>query len=167
MATIELGEISGRRPEDSRPLGRDRRLAAAAVVVLCSLTVAGSAVPAPRGVRPLWSVSGMGSPSSALTADSAYVYRSDANSTRVSAYDLASGRLRWQRSFPGAAGYVQVAERAGLLLIPAEVSRTARPGYETVALSAATGAEAWRAPGEPYTVGGDTALMTADRKSVV
>ncbi|XVV11741.1 PQQ-binding-like beta-propeller repeat protein [Actinoplanes sp. CA-131856] len=152
MATIELGEISGGRPEDRRPLGRDRRVAGAAVAVLGLLVLAGSAVPGPRGVRPLWSVSAAGSQGMALTPQTVFLHRASS----ISAYDLATGHLRWQRPLPGPVGYVQAAQGAGLLLAPAEAGRA---GYRTIALSAATGDEVWRADGEPHTIGDDTALM--------
>ena len=42
------------------------------------------------------------------------------------------------------------------MLVPAEAGPA---GYRTVALSAATGDEAWRTNGEPHTVSGDAALM--------
>ncbi|XVU24503.1 PQQ-binding-like beta-propeller repeat protein [Actinoplanes sp. CA-054009] len=157
MATIELGEISGRRPEDRRPLGRDRRIAGAAVTVLGLLLLAGSAVPGPRGVRPLWSVPAAGSQGMTLTARTVYLHRADGGGSSISAYDLATGRLRWQRPMPGSVGYVQTAPGAGLLLAPAESGRS---GYRTIALAAATGDELWRADGEPHTVDGGTALMT-------
>ncbi|MEU8814289.1 PQQ-binding-like beta-propeller repeat protein [Actinoplanes sp. NPDC048796] len=161
MATIELGEISGRRPEDRRrPLGRDRRIAGAAIAILGLGLVAGSAVPEPRGVRPLWSAAAAGM---ALTAEAVYLHRTDGRGgSLISAYDLDTGRLRWQRPLPGPVGYVQATEEAGLLLVPAEAGRS---GYRTTALSAATGEEVWRADGEPRTVDGGTALMagyTAD-----
>ncbi|MFF5080048.1 PQQ-binding-like beta-propeller repeat protein [Actinoplanes sp. NPDC000266] len=152
MATIELGEISGGRPEDRRPLGRDRRIAGAAVAVLGLFVLAGSAVPSPRGVRPLWSVPAAGSQGMALTTETVYLHRASS----ISAYDLATGHLRWQRPLPGSVGYVQSAEEAGLLLVPAEISSA---GYRTIALSTATGDEVWQADGEPHTIGGDTALM--------
>ncbi|SNY10341.1 outer membrane protein assembly factor BamB family protein [Paractinoplanes atraurantiacus] len=162
MATIELGEISGRRPEQRRPLGRDRRIAGAAVALLGLFVVAGSAVPGPHGVRPLWSVPAAGSQGMALTAETVYLHRADGLGSLISAYDLATGHIRWQRPLSGSVGYVQAAEEAGLLLIPAEAGRG---GYRTIALSTATGDEVWRASGEPRTIGGDTALMadyTAD-----
>ncbi|MEV4343440.1 PQQ-binding-like beta-propeller repeat protein [Actinoplanes sp. NPDC049596] len=163
MATIELGEISGKRPEHARPLGRDRRLAAAAITILVVGVVAGSAVPQPRGVRPLWSASAVGSQGLALTSERVYVHRTDGQDSLITAYDLGTGRQRWQRPLPGSVGYLQAAEEAGLLLIPAEIRREERPGYQTIALSMATGAELWRAPGEPHTIGAGTALMAEYR----
>src|SRR4051812_34587851 len=119
MTTIELGEISGtsgHRPETSRRLGLDRRLIVTTDAVLSLVVVAGSAVPHGRGIRPLWSAPAASTQGTALTADTVYVY----GASVVIAYDLGSGTIRWQRPLADPVGYLQVAEPAGLLLIPAD-----------------------------------------------
>ena len=177
MSTIELGEISPAAddggPDQPGRRGFDRRLmrqvGLGAVAVLCA-GLTGSAVPGTRGVRPLWSMSVARSQSLALTGDSVFVQRTTGDRSSVTAYTLATGAVRWQRSFAGTIGYLQAVDQAGMLLVPADGRAVPlEPGdpdvgpdfhRQTVAVSTATGAELWRTAGEPAVVTADTALMT-------
>jgi hypothetical protein len=178
MTVIELGEVTS-APDDDNPgvareLGLDRRLirrlAPAAVAILCALTVTGSGQPAPPPVRILWRVPFSDVDAKTVTEDSAYVYRSLDGAGVLTAYDLATGRARWTRGNPDTEGWLQPAPEAGLLLMAGDRqtvdlelgSGTVHAGEfvrETVALNAATGAEVWRAPGEAESLYRDTALM--------
>ncbi|MCY1140506.1 PQQ-binding-like beta-propeller repeat protein [Actinoplanes sp. Pm04-4] len=179
MSTIELGEMptaDGDRPEPAGSPGLDRRLvrqvALALAVVLCAVVLAGSEVPRAEGLRPLWSVSTAEAQGTALGADALFVYRTADAVTTITAHDLATGAVRWQRRVNGAIGYIQPADAAGVLLIPTESQVLKLPSagdgttFEaevhgaTIAVSSRTGEELWRTGGEPYTVNGDTALMT-------
>ncbi|WP_250001923.1 PQQ-binding-like beta-propeller repeat protein [Actinoplanes sp. M2I2] len=179
MSTIELGEIptaDGDPPAPTGPVRLDRRLVRQVAVVLaailCAVALTGSEVPRDRGVHPLWSVRIADAQGTALTGDAVFVYRIADGSTSFTAHDLATGAVRWRHTIDGAIGYVQPAETAGMLLIPTQARLVKLPSPndgsayqaeihgETVALSAATGAELWRTTGEPYLVSGDTALLT-------
>ena len=179
MSTIELGELS---PADDEPehvsvfrwrRRHVRQAGAVLATVLCAATLAGSAVaPEPHGVRPLWSVQLDEAQSTTLARDRLFVHRSLDGRAAVIAYDLATGVVRWQHDFDGTIGYLQAVEPAGVLLVPSEGHVVEMPSVndgtafhaefhrQTIAISMATGAEVWRTTGEPYTVDGDTALLT-------
>lgn len=147
MNTIELGEISS-TPEAEPDLLSWRRLALAASVLLCLLCAA-SMRPGSNVVRPLWSVPTTDNDSTTLGSDTLYLHRG----TELTAYDLATGAIRWRTAADDTLGYAQLA--GDLLLLPTE----AQPGRSTVAIAAATGERLWTAPGEPMTVAGGTVLM--------
>lgn len=177
MSTIELGEISSvpEGPEPARsPVNRRliRQLGLGLVAALCLTGLSASQVPEPRGIRPLWSVSIEEAQGTTLTRNSVFVHRSANGLSFVIAYELSTGKIRWQRAFDSTIGYLQAAEPAGLLLVPTEGHVVELPSVndgsafhaefhrQTIAISMATGAELWRTLGEPYTVSGDTALLT-------
>jgi hypothetical protein len=162
MSTIELGEISS-APDAEPPAEFDlrliRELALAFSLLFCLIGAAGSARPAPPGVRPLWSVPISDADGTTLGPDTLYLHRG----TSLTAYDLATGAVRWQTRIEETLGYAQLA--GGLLLLPADPQTGHRGNVftefsrTTVALAADTGARLWRAPGEPMIVDGGTALM--------
>ncbi|MGK5678954.1 outer membrane protein assembly factor BamB family protein [Actinoplanes sp. URMC 104] len=179
MGTIELGEIPAAADGRAEPTGSPRldprfvrRAAIGVLAGLCAVTLAGSAVPRTHGVRPVWSMSVAQAQSTTLSSDSVFVHRLANGSASVTAYDLATGAVRWQRGFDSTIGYLQAAEAAGLLLIPSEGQVVSVPSADdgtafhaefhrqTIAVSMATGAEVWRTAGEPYVVDGGTALFT-------
>lgn len=177
MSTIELGEISS-ASEGPEPAGSllnrrlTRQLSLGLVGAVCLAVLAGSQVPEPRGVRPVWSVSIAQAQGTTLTRDGVFVHRSANGLASVTAYELSTGTIRWQRAFDSTIGYLQAAEPAGLLLVPTEGRVVELPSAndgsafhaefhrQTIAISMATGAELWRTAGEPYTVSGGTALLT-------
>ncbi|MBL7255135.1 outer membrane protein assembly factor BamB family protein [Paractinoplanes lichenicola] len=178
MSTIELGEISPAH-DGPDPVGSprfDRRLVRQTglglIAALCLAGLAGSHVPEPLGVRPVWSISIAQAQGTTLTSDGVFVHRSVNGLAAVTAYDLPTGAVRWQRPFDTTIGYLQAAESAGMLLVPTEGHVVELPAVneqsafhaefhrQTIAISTATGAELWRTAGEPYTVSGETALLT-------
>lgn len=179
MSTIELGEMPSSHDDRPRPAGStgvDRRLVRqvtlSLIAVLCVVGLTGSEVPRARGVRPLWSMPIEQAQGTALSRDGVFVSRTADGSTTITAHDLRTGATRWQRDFDGTIGYLQPAEDAGLLLVPYQGHLVKLPSAndgsafhaefhsQTLAVSAATGAELWRTAGEPQTVYGDTALLT-------
>ena len=162
MSTIELGQISSApdaEPSAEFDLRLLRQLALAFSLLLCLIGAAGSARPAPPGVRPLWSVPISDADGTTLGPDTLYLHRG----ASLTAYDLATGAVRWQTTIANTLGYAQLAN--GLLLLPSD-PQTGHQGNvytqfsrTTVALAAATGARLWSAPGEPMIVSGGTVLM--------
>ncbi|WP_127497619.1 PQQ-binding-like beta-propeller repeat protein [Actinoplanes solisilvae] len=175
MSTIELGEMQQGQDSLSQP-GFDRRLARrialVLVVALCLAGLAASAVPRQRAVQSLWTMSIETAQGTTLSRDGVFVHRTADGLTTVTAHELATGAVRWQRRFGGTVGYLQAAESSGLLLVPAQGHLVKLPSandgsafhaefhQQTIAISAATGAEVWRTAGEPHSVDGGTALLT-------
>jgi outer membrane protein assembly factor BamB len=152
MTLIELGEISSGSPEPrpAPPRRADvRRVAAAAVTVLCLLTVTGSARPDPRGLPTLWTMPDAGARIT-LTEDAVYLLDERGGAT-VRAYAAADGTPLWSRALERQAGWVS-GEVPGTLLVPTSsgvLGDGSSPVVtETVALDAATGAVRWRRPGD-------------------
>ncbi|MBU2661953.1 PQQ-binding-like beta-propeller repeat protein [Actinoplanes bogorensis] len=179
MSTIELGELppADEEPEHTGsfrwPRRHIRQAGAVLATVLCAATLAGSAVaPEPHGVRPLWSIELDDAQSTTLSRDRLFVHRSLNGRATVTAYDLATGTVIWQHAFDGTIGYLQAVDPAGVILVPSEAhvvtmstsddgsSYSTEFHRRTVAISMATGAELWRATGEPYSIGDDTVLLT-------
>jgi outer membrane protein assembly factor BamB len=166
MSTIELGEITSEPHSEAvhEFHGRlPRRLALGAALLLCLFGVTRSALPAPPGVRPLWSVPITGEGNNTLGSDAAYVQGSVDGRTRLTAYDLATGTVRWATAGGySLLGYAQLAESAGLLLLPADpvVSQQGVQFHRTtIALDARNGHTLWSAPGEAMVVSGGDVLM--------
>jgi hypothetical protein len=162
MSTIELGEISSApdaEPSSEFDVRLLRQFALAFALLLCLIGAAGSARPAPPGVRPLWGVPISQADGTTLGPETLYLHRG----TALVAYDLATGAVRWQTTIADAFGYAQLAD--ALLLLPSD-PQTGHHGdvftqfnRSTVALAADTGARLWSAPGEPMVVAGGTVLM--------
>ncbi|WP_433297366.1 PQQ-binding-like beta-propeller repeat protein [Actinoplanes sp. CA-030573] len=169
MSTIELGEISsapGEEPVREFDLRTLRRLTIAVVGLLCLLGVTASARPEPPGgVRRLWSVPFADQDNATLGADSVYLSRSAGGRTRLTAYELASGKVRWETTLDGVLGYPQPAEPDGLLLLPADTEVAthgefyAQYAQQTVALDTRTGRALWTEPGDSLLVARGAVLM--------
>ena len=174
MTTIDLGDISSPDGEaPSHPLDRRliRRVALFGTALLCLFMITASARPAaPHGLRPLWGVALANTDSALLGADAVYTYRSTGGTTRLTAYDLVTGAVRWERTFSVPVAFPQLAERAGLVLLAADPQTASRPpgGPEapfpefnraTIALDARTGEQRWTAPGAAAIVAADTVLL--------
>ncbi|MGX6605712.1 hypothetical protein ACWKSP_26800 [Micromonosporaceae bacterium Da 78-11] len=160
MTMIELGDVTA-APDQAEPTtGRGarprptRRTVLAVLAALCLLTVTGSARPAAPQVRLLWQAPGSVNDASMLTEDTAYLHQATGTGARLTAFDLATGAVRWSRLTGDVVGRMQPAPAAGMLLIPDDPSRS------TTALDPATGAELWTTPGELLSVDGGTALLT-------
>ncbi|MEU4241934.1 PQQ-binding-like beta-propeller repeat protein [Actinoplanes sp. NPDC026619] len=170
MTTIELGEIDsapdpGPATEFSRRLGRRGTIAATALACLVGITGSAHGSGAPD-IRPLWSVPIADSDGTTLSADTAYLQRTTAGRSHLSAYDLRTGKMRWETTMDGTLGYTQLADAAGLLLLPIDPTATptddiryAQFSKATTALDARTGVARWTAAGEPMLVSDRTALM--------
>ncbi|HEU4346196.1 MAG TPA: PQQ-binding-like beta-propeller repeat protein [Actinoplanes sp.] len=162
MTMIELGEISpGSEPEPlDRPIRRRdvRRIGVAVAVLLCLLTVTGSARPEPRSLPTLWSVP-FGGDQFTLTADAVFLLEPRAGHS-LSRYDAATGKLRWSTRLDQFAGWLTT-ETRGLVLLPGVRSYVDQiiPMTDTLAIDAATGAERWRQPGDVMLPGNDTVLL--------
>ncbi len=168
---IELGDVSVAPPEPPAA-GRPpiRRIALGVITALCLLLVTGSARPAGPLVHLLWHVPIAVNDATTLTDDTMYLHHATTAGARLTAFDLATGAVRWSRITGQVVGYVEAAPQAGILLaaadrqsVPLPIGDTAdlatRFTRATVALDAATGAELWTAPGEVQSVEGDSALM--------
>ncbi|MEV6492539.1 PQQ-binding-like beta-propeller repeat protein [Actinoplanes sp. NPDC051633] len=165
MTVIELGEVSSGNPQPpaaERPwrLGHLRWVAMAAVLVVCALTVTGSAVPAePRGLRTLWSVPSASQPFQ-LQGDALYLFRAG-ESPAVERYDAATGRLRWthQTERPIDWAYTWV---PGLVIVPVPVEQPdgTSVSQDFVALDAETGRTLWQRRGDPNFGDRSTLLLT-------
>jgi outer membrane protein assembly factor BamB len=177
MTVIELGLVTdgGDQPPADltrRPLRRAelRRVLVAVVAVVCALTVTGSARPDPHGPARLWSTSfNQGADTFMLSGDAAYVLAPGRN-TRLTAYDLRTGAMRWSNSNIASPNWIgQI--HAGALLLPADYT-TARftdsDGTEisrefsrdTIAIDAGTGRQLWRRPGEMSAATDGRVLLT-------
>ena len=175
MTVIELGDVTlGSRPPGAAEPPEDdrravRRFALAAVAVLCLGTVTGSVRPEPALLRTLWSIPFGLADRYAMTSDALYAATS-ASRSRLTAYDLRTGAVRWSAAMPEPNGWPLTAEAAGVLLLPADrtTKQVASPtsgSYlaefyrQTVAVDAHTGAELWRVPGDAFAVSGRSVLL--------
>ncbi|GIF18779.1 outer membrane protein assembly factor BamB [Actinoplanes tereljensis] len=177
MTTIELGEIdSAPEAEPGTEFSHHllRRAGVALALLLCLFGAAGSTRGSPPAVRPLWTVPTAEGDGTTFGTDAVYLQRVTAGEARISAYDLATGAVRWETKLDGTLGYTQLAEQAGLLLMSVDPTMSdgsdgGRPGVvsqATTALDTRTGEVRWTAPGEPTMIDGRTALMieyTTDR----
>jgi outer membrane protein assembly factor BamB len=163
MTLIDLGEAGAAVEPAAAPvnLPRLRRLALAVLTVAGLLALAAAAPPAPSRVRPLWATALRPSDTVAVSGRTVYV---TGNNPAVTAYDLATGRVRW-RTLTGAAYGLQP---AGEVLLVAVDGSTSQPGQGTVALDAATGRKLWQADGDASlpVAGGDALLAETDQFGV-
>ncbi|MET8152967.1 PQQ-binding-like beta-propeller repeat protein [Actinoplanes sp. NPDC049668] len=177
MTVIELGLVTdgGDQPPVDRPRRRLRRselrrALVAAVAVLCAVTVTGSARPVSHSPVRLWSTPYRDGAETFTVAGGAVYVLSQSGATRLTAYDLSTGAVRWSNSSLGDAKWLGPVQ-AGVLLLPAaystallddpdgtEVSREF--SRETVAVDTATGRQLWRGTGELAVAAGGRALLT-------
>lgn len=168
MTVIELGEMSRGREvlPPAPPVRLDLRFARkAAVVVIAVLTVLGvtGSTPSVRHtVRPLWST-GFGEGDS-MTVDAGTLYAGQQRDGRVTltAYDLATGRVRW--AVPTGDSTVSLRPVvAGVLVTPDTVSDARIPQdngtfmvqtytSSTIARDSATGRALWTLPGDALAI---------------
>ncbi len=161
MALIDLGEASHDAPEHVVPVNvpRVRRLALAVVAIAGMLTLSGAVAPGPAAVRPLWTAPLRDEESVTLTDDTAYLDTyAAAGEARLTAYDLATGAVRWTVPAGTGVSWNGPAPAGDVLLVPTDhamVSEKVADGTysiafnrTTIALDARTGAERWRTAGE-------------------
>jgi outer membrane protein assembly factor BamB len=172
MTVIELGDVSSSsRPRpapefDARAL---RWVIAVAVAAVSALTLSGSARPEPRMIRTLWSIPFPPESRYSVSTDSVFS-ATPATQGRLTAYDITTGRVRWSQRMPEPDAWPDVAEAAGLVLLPGDrvadqftdpdgTSYLGEYYRETVAIDARTGAPRWRGQGDLYARTDDTALL--------
>ncbi|WP_045742406.1 PQQ-binding-like beta-propeller repeat protein [Actinoplanes rectilineatus] len=174
MTVIELGEIgeAGERRSGSGPRA-SRRLLTAGVVLLCALGLGASAGSAePATVREVWSAPMQPDDWVVARDDGLFAYTTVDGRARLTAYETATGTVRWARDYPEPLTWLS-GERSGLLLAPEdEQVHTVRYDDGSVgslmfaaatrALDPRTGADLWRQKGDvqPSGTGG---LLLADR----
>ncbi len=169
MSVIELGDLSSplADPPPARPPARFRRWPLI-VALLGALGLGGAGGPPVPLVRQVWTTGLTDQDGFAVTADAVYVVRESG----MTAYDLATGAVRWRRESPlryGDVTSVQVAD--GMVMLGGPPEFVTAPGYpsaamafptELIVLDAATGADRWRSPGEVFRSTSDSVLL-ADR----
>ncbi|XVU28198.1 PQQ-binding-like beta-propeller repeat protein [Actinoplanes sp. CA-054009] len=174
MTLIDLGDATGAAPPAAAPVDLPRlgRLALAALSVAGLLAVTASAPPGPSPVRTLWTTAFQPSDTLAPDGRTVYVHRDNATrTTMVTAYDLATGRLRW--SAPAGAGPADrgVIPAGDVLLVPTVMfppGTTLSPGPGAIVLDAATGQELWRSYGDavPSAATGDVLLAETGQDGI-
>ena len=174
MTVIELGEVS---PGSEEPHPRPefgpravRRLVVAGVVLLCALTLGASARPGTPFVHEIWSIPATGGDQMTLRDDGMFLHRNEDGRARITAYETATGTVRWTRQSEGDVAWMYQGEAAGLLLFSggekfADITfddggqGQIAYGGTTTALEAATGRWRWRVPGEVQFVTAGAVLL--------
>ncbi len=162
MTIIDLGDpgsaatapAPARRRPDHRAV---MRWAAAAVAVLCAVTLTRSTVSGSTEIRPGWSVAFSATSLVDAAGDTVFVQSVNAGS-QVTAYELRSGAVRWSKGLPMPRGRM-TARVPGAVLAPILLQGT-------VALDPRTGAEMWRLPGDVVHATPGTALLTHPDRTV-
>jgi putative pyrroloquinoline-quinone binding quinoprotein len=164
MTVIELGELTrddDREPPAS-PARLDRRLirrvTVLVIAVLTVLGVTGSTPSVRHTVRPLWSTSFAENDSMTIDGDTLYAGQQRNGQVTLTAYDLATGRVRW--AVPAGDATVSLPPvTAGVLVAPGtfDDARIAQNDgsfmvqtypSSTIARDAATGHTLWQMPGD-------------------
>jgi hypothetical protein len=171
---IELGELTP-DPLPPAPMRVTRRLVRqvglSVIAVLTLFTVTGSVTPVRHQVRLLWSTPFSQGDSEMIDDDLLFVDRASAGTPSLSAYDLATGRMRWRSTTDTAVnGLTPVV--GGVLLTPQNGDAFAIRGPDdgsfryatqvvaTVARNAASGRVLWRQAGDERAAFGDSALLS-------
>jgi hypothetical protein len=174
MTVIDLGDVASETHQPQTPLDH-RRLLRIVLAVLATaglLALAGSARPETHGIRPLWTVPLADGDDFKLDGRTAYVNRMAGGRAQLTAYDLATGKVRWTADTGTAVSILGSDPTGGVVLVPVDPARITRSdpngaylfitefSRATVALDPATGRQLWRTPGQisPDNVVGDTAL---------
>ncbi|MFI5931514.1 hypothetical protein [Actinoplanes sp. NPDC051494] len=166
MSVIELGLVTDEDPGPPVRPWRPRlsRLGVATVVVLCALTVTGSAPVRSHAPLPLWSI-GLegGAPGDVMgsgfiiSRDAVHVLTNPREGRRLSSYDARTGALRWSHPMTRPVDLSTV--ESGVIVLPAtyepvtiELSdhsvATRMISRSTVGVDAGTGRQLWAVPGE-------------------
>ena len=178
MTVIELGDVSPTAGDEPPPRPEFhprsvRRLVTVGVALLCALVLGASARPGTPTVHQVWSVPISSGDSVTARTDGLYLHRFQDGRPQITAYETATGAVRWTRRTEGNVSWMYQGEPAGALLLSGDekfedvefddgsLGQIAYGG-STTALDAATGRWRWRVPGEVQFVTGDTVLL-ADR----
>jgi outer membrane protein assembly factor BamB len=159
MALIDLGDVSepvlpGRRP---RWAGRRWRGIGLSLVLAVSLA---TLQPAPTGlptVRILWTAPLTRTLIVQSDHDTVYALRAVDGGGELTAYELATGQVRWTQPTTTAtvtAGWFSVLDAADLLVIPTE--------HGDSAVDAATGRHLWTVSGSVESFAADSVLLRED-----
>ncbi|MEU8663817.1 PQQ-binding-like beta-propeller repeat protein [Actinoplanes philippinensis] len=174
MSVIDLGDINHLPDEPKGYPGRRRwpvrfrmsRLAKVATAVLAVLALGGSALPGRPVLREVWSTPVSDTESWSVEQDTVFV-----QGTELTAYELATGEVRWTRPVETGPSRVNVIARDGVLLLPGtEQSIDVTSGDVSAigdaysgsltALDPASGMRLWERPGSVSSEDtGDTLLM--------
>ncbi|MBW6438928.1 PQQ-like beta-propeller repeat protein [Actinoplanes hulinensis] len=165
MTVIELGDVSRIPAEPPEPepapefrRGTVRRLVLTGLTLLCAALLSASVPPGPAGFRRLWSVPFGQADTMAIRGDLAYVHRAHADGARLTAYDVATGEVRWTRLTGTQVSWLSGGQNEEVLLIPGD-EQTAEVEFEdgsrgvevfggtVTALDPVTGERLWKHPG--------------------
>jgi outer membrane protein assembly factor BamB len=184
VPVIDLGDLSDPASEPGEyPAFRHRkfdravlrRAAPAVLAGLCALLLGGSALPAPPLVREVWSVPFTDNDVMSVEKDSIYVNRAVAGGSELTAYDLATGAVRWARAVGDRPAWPELRPGTGVLMLPGDeqwvdpvpgedgVSPYSYGGTVTV-LDPATGETLWRQPGLPAYGGAGATVLLYERR---
>lgn len=146
MTLIDLGNAGAATEAAAAPvnLPRLRRLALAVLTAVGLAAMTASTPPAPSLVRPLWATALQPSDTVAMDGRTVYLNRgSPSGPAEVVAYDLHTGRLRWNTPTGDAYGIRPV---GGVVLVTTGPTSFSA-GPRTIALDAATGTRLWQSAG--------------------
>ncbi|MEU4559606.1 PQQ-binding-like beta-propeller repeat protein [Actinoplanes sp. NPDC023936] len=181
MTVIELGEYNV--PIEPDPPARPefnprnvRRFLLAGVVLACLLLLGAGGPHAAPLVRDVWSVPMTDQDSMSVRGDGIFLLRdTGAGRVRLTAYEPATGAVRWARESAGIVSWMRQGEEAGLLLIPGDEKLATVEfedgsqgqvawGINTTALDSRTGRQLWKTAGEAQAAAA-TSVLLAERDS--
>jgi hypothetical protein len=162
---IELGEAHGQVDDVdllTAPAMRGRSWTPIIVAIVAVLLLGGSAAPPASPLRELLTLPFQPTDTFAVTADSMLLVHSPERGD-LTAYDLRSGKQRWQAPAPAAA--YRLRSGGGLVLLRPRAAGPADPG--TLAVAENTGEPRWRRAGTVVAVAGEpTVLAVSEARSI-
>ncbi|GAA1655873.1 PQQ-binding-like beta-propeller repeat protein [Actinoplanes couchii] len=156
MAIIDLGDLGDpyRPGPDREPVvQRWRGILVGLVTVVCLGTLHSPPAGDPT-IRTVWTAPVSGTLISQTDQATVWIHQAVADAGRLTAYDLATGQVRWTRQTTlaaVAAGWISLLPGAGVLLVPS--------GNDHDVLDAATGDRLWQASGQVEAHTADTVLL--------
>ncbi|MEU4619056.1 PQQ-binding-like beta-propeller repeat protein [Actinoplanes sp. NPDC023801] len=186
MTVIDLGDVSdpsagpegcpggGRRREADRI--RISRLIRAVIAVVAMLALGGSGLPGRPVLNEVWSVPFSEMDTMTVLGDAVFLFRSlPSGRAELTAYDLASGTVRWTRSTGGETpAWLTPLKRTGVLLVPGDEQLIERVmpdgslvnysyGGTLTAVDPVTGRQLWKHDGMQAAEEGSGTLLTLER----
>ncbi|BBH64539.1 hypothetical protein ACTI_12240 [Actinoplanes sp. OR16] len=177
MTVIELGEFNA-PSEPGEPAGRAefnprsvRRALIAAVALVSAMVLGGAARPGDPLVHDIWSAPMTEQDSMTVREDGIFVFRgTGATTVELTAYETATGAVRWRRDSPGRINWMYPGAAAGLLLIPGDEKWANLEfddggqgllsyGGTTTALESTTGRQLWKTAGDVQAVASSSVLL--------